>query len=99
MRRSRGSDSSILPWVGCHLMGLPSSGALELRTLHRGGGRSRAGESVWAYSAAQYRRDTVERLARRYVARLRETVEHCAGSASTRHTLFDFPLWRMVRPE
>ncbi|HEX8694771.1 MAG TPA: condensation domain-containing protein, partial [Longimicrobium sp.] len=49
-------------------------------------------EVTWQYSAGVHRRETVEALARDYVAELRALIAHCTSEEAGGYTPSDFPL-------
>jgi non-ribosomal peptide synthase protein (TIGR01720 family) len=53
------------------------------------GGRLQIG---WEYGGGRYRRETVEALARDYLAELRALIAHCTGDGAGGSTPSDFPL-------
>jgi amino acid adenylation domain-containing protein/non-ribosomal peptide synthase protein (TIGR01720 family) len=52
-------------------------------------------EVRWHYSRNLHRRETIEAMANRYAAALRDLVAHCLGVAKRRYTPSDFPLARL----
>ncbi|HEX8694772.1 MAG TPA: amino acid adenylation domain-containing protein, partial [Longimicrobium sp.] len=54
---------------------------------------------TWQYSAGVHRRETVEALAREYVAELRALIAHCTSEGAGGRTPSDFPLARATQDE
>jgi non-ribosomal peptide synthase protein (TIGR01720 family) len=60
------------------------------------GGRLQVG---WTYSAARYRRETIEEVAGGYVEALREIIRHCLGAGVGGYTPSDFGLTDLGQSE
>ena len=60
------------------------------------GGRLRVN---WSYSGKLHRRETVERIAERYIASLRELIAHCRREDAGGYTPSDFPLAGLTQKE
>jgi non-ribosomal peptide synthase protein (TIGR01720 family) len=53
----------------------------------------------WTYSSQLHRRETVERLAARFVAALRELIDYCRTAETTGHTPSDFRRSKLSQTE
>lgn len=53
----------------------------------------------WTYSTARYRKATIERLARAYIAALQALIQHCLSPEAVRCTPSDFPLASLNQAE
>ncbi len=49
-------------------------------------------EMIWTYSEIVHRRETIEWLAEKYLASLREIIAHCQSAETGEFTMSDFPL-------
>ena len=49
-------------------------------------------EMIWTYSETVHRRETVEWLAEKYLASLRDIIAHCQAAETEEFTMSDFPL-------
>ena len=56
-------------------------------------------EMWWSYGEATHRRETVERLAARYVEALRTLIAHCREEGAGGYTPSDFPLAQVTQAE
>jgi amino acid adenylation domain-containing protein/non-ribosomal peptide synthase protein (TIGR01720 family) len=56
-------------------------------------------QMVWSYNGRRYRRETIERIAGRYLETLREVIEHCRSEEAGGYTPSDFPLANLTQEE
>src|SRR5262249_47072652 len=56
-------------------------------------------QMVWGYNGRRYRRETIERIAGRYLETLREVIEHCRSEEAGGYTPSDFPLANLTQDQ